>query len=126
VPLQKERVVGEHPDWTIRAELSRKREDGQVWLDRHSPGLYPLGRAEGVADALAESLQVVVRRYDPAFRFVFESRAPDGGMDRIRVLAAPRCQTRQPALDPIVTKHTVHVEDDCLDHVDAEFGLPRL
>src|SRR5713101_1195306 len=28
VPLQQQRIVGEHPNWMVRAELSRKREHG--------------------------------------------------------------------------------------------------
>src|SRR5262245_51573490 len=115
VSLQEQRVVGEHSDRPIRAELSRKREHGQVGLDRHFPGLDPLGCAEGIPHALAESLQVVVRRYDPALRLVLEPRMPDGGMDRVRALPAPRREECQPALDPVVTEDAVHIEDDCLD-----------
>lgn len=116
VPLQQQRVVGEHPDRAIHAELSRQREHGQVWLDRYPPGLHPLGGAEGIAQALAESPQVVVRRHDPTLRLVLEPRAPDGGVDRIRSLPAPRGEPGQPALDPVATEHAVHIEDDYLDH----------
>ena len=123
VPFQQPRVVGEHPDRTIRAELSRPREHGQVWLDRHPPGLHPRGGAEGRAQALAESPQVVVRRHDPALRLVLEPRAPDGSVDRLRALPAPRGEQGQPALESVATEHAVHVEDDCLDHWHA---LPRV
>src|SRR5262249_10169081 len=78
-------------------------------------GSIPLGCAEGIPHAFAESLQVAVRRYDPALRLVLEPRMPDGGMDRVRALPAPRREECQPALDPVVTEDAVHIEDDCLD-----------
>jgi len=61
VSLQEPRVVGEGPDRTIHADLSRHREHGQVGLDRHPSGLHPLSGAQGIPYTLAESFQVVVR-----------------------------------------------------------------
>ena len=76
----------------IRPELSRKREHGEVWLDRRPPGFDPLSCAEGIAHALAELPQVLVRRHDTPFCLVLEPRAPDGGVDRVCALSAPRSQ----------------------------------
>jgi hypothetical protein len=73
--------------------------------------------------ALTEAQQVVIRRQDPALRFFLEPRAPDGGMDRLRGLPAPRCEECQPALDSVATKHAVHVEDNHPDHWHSLPGI---
>jgi hypothetical protein len=92
VPLQQQRIVGEHPNRMVRAELSREREYGEVWLDRRPPGFDPLRGAERVAHPLAKLSQVLVRRHDTPFCLVFEPREPDGGVDRVRALPAPRSE----------------------------------
>src|SRR5919109_2515719 len=107
----------------IRAELSRQRGHGRIRLHRHPPGLHPLGGAEGIPHTFAESLQVVVRRYNPTLRLVLESRTPDGGVDRLRASPAPRREPGQPALDPVATEHAVRIEDDDRDH---GYALPRV
>jgi len=92
VPLQQQRIVGEHRNRMVGAELSGKREHGYVWLDRRPPSFDPLSCAEGIPHALAEPPQVLVRRYDTPFCLVLEPRAPDGGVDHVRALPAPRSE----------------------------------
>ena len=73
--------------------------------------------------ALTEAPHVVIRRPDPALRFVLEPRAPEGGMNRLRGLPAPRGEECQPALDSVATKHAVQVEDHPPDHGHSLPGI---
>ncbi len=57
----------------VRAELLRKREHGEVWLDRRPPSFDPLSGTEGISHARAElPSTLVVRRHDTPFGLVLE------------------------------------------------------
>src|SRR4051812_46029341 len=87
--LQQQGNVREHSDGMARAYVCRKGKHLPVGLNGCLASLDPFRGGEAVSDALPESVEILVRGEQAAFRLILEAGLEDRGDNCLGGAAAP-------------------------------------